>query len=229
MADPNEDTIDFQKLEKELSLAVDAHNKYWRENDAKFRAVEQRVETYEQFRDIVAASHLKPLEKGDKEGLGRPRQQPWNPYVNKNDKDVQNLESKTDQPLQIPGHLPKDGHEFMQQWKRLADNQQEKYNYILQFDADQLFSTIKHEISFGLLGEILKLFNMHFKEENCTDIFLILKQLSNTKRFSLSIDFLSKKEAQHRDELMAKLQTVLKCSDFDLKSLTKIYGKKSVE
>jgi hypothetical protein len=61
--------IDFRKLEKELALAVEADAKYQRENAAKFRAVEQRVGSYEEFKDIVAASHLKPLEKKDR--LGR--------------------------------------------------------------------------------------------------------------------------------------------------------------
>ena len=50
MADLKEDWIDFGRLEKELDEAVQKDARYWRENDAKFRAVEQRVETYEQFR-----------------------------------------------------------------------------------------------------------------------------------------------------------------------------------
>lgn len=60
--------IDFKKLEKEFNSAVEADAKYERENAAKFRAVEQRVGSYEEFKDIVAASHLKPLEKKDKIG-----------------------------------------------------------------------------------------------------------------------------------------------------------------
>lgn len=50
MADLKEDKIDFIKLERELENAIKADAKYWRENDAKLRAVEQRVESYEQFR-----------------------------------------------------------------------------------------------------------------------------------------------------------------------------------
>lgn len=66
----NEDEgIDFRKLEKELALAVEADEKYLRENDAKFRAVNQRVGSYEEFRDIVSAAHLQPLERKDITGL----------------------------------------------------------------------------------------------------------------------------------------------------------------
>lgn len=42
--------IDVDKLEKELVSALEADRRYSRENDAKFRAVNQRVATYEEFR-----------------------------------------------------------------------------------------------------------------------------------------------------------------------------------
>ena len=42
--------IDVGKVEKELVTALEADRKYSRENDAKFRAVNQRVATYEEFR-----------------------------------------------------------------------------------------------------------------------------------------------------------------------------------
>ena len=65
----DDEGIDFRKLEKELALAVEADEKYLRENDAKFRAVNQRVGSYEEFRDIVSTAHLKPLERKDITGL----------------------------------------------------------------------------------------------------------------------------------------------------------------
>ena len=50
MAHNDQDEINFTKLEKELSNALAADKKYWRENDAKIRAVEQRVGSYEEFK-----------------------------------------------------------------------------------------------------------------------------------------------------------------------------------
>ncbi len=44
------DRIDLGRLEKELVSAVEADRRYSRENDAKFRAVNQKVATYEEFR-----------------------------------------------------------------------------------------------------------------------------------------------------------------------------------
>ena len=50
MVSRKEDKVDFGKLEKELANAVDADQRYWRENDAKLRAVHQKVATYDEFR-----------------------------------------------------------------------------------------------------------------------------------------------------------------------------------
>lgn len=46
----DDDTMDFNKLEKELAMAVEQDQRYNRENDAKFRAVHQKVGSYEEFR-----------------------------------------------------------------------------------------------------------------------------------------------------------------------------------
>ena len=50
MVSRNDDAINFDKLEREVLNAVDADAKYQRENDAKFRAVNQKVATYDEFR-----------------------------------------------------------------------------------------------------------------------------------------------------------------------------------
>ena len=44
------ETIDVSRVERELVDALAADRKYARENDAKIRAVSQRVATYEEFR-----------------------------------------------------------------------------------------------------------------------------------------------------------------------------------
>ena len=50
MVSKHDDAVDFDKLEKELSDALDQEQRYWTENDAKFRAVDQKVATYDEFR-----------------------------------------------------------------------------------------------------------------------------------------------------------------------------------
>lgn len=48
--DEDDDTINYNALESELHAALEEDAKYWRENDAKFRAVEQGVATFDEFR-----------------------------------------------------------------------------------------------------------------------------------------------------------------------------------
>ena len=59
MVSRKEDAIDFDKLEAEVNAAVDADARYQRENDAKFRAVHQKVATYEEFRYVGTLPILK--------------------------------------------------------------------------------------------------------------------------------------------------------------------------
>lgn len=46
----DERDIDLGRLERELVSAIEADRRYSRENDAKFRAIHQKVATYEEFR-----------------------------------------------------------------------------------------------------------------------------------------------------------------------------------
>lgn len=46
------DIINFSCLEKEPQAALEADRKYQRENDAKFRALNQNVASYEEFRYV---------------------------------------------------------------------------------------------------------------------------------------------------------------------------------
>ncbi|XP_062293944.1 coiled-coil domain-containing protein 103 [Scomber scombrus] len=78
MASSQRDVIDFSALERELRTSVASEQKRQRENEAKLRAVSQRT-TYQEFRDLVLASHLTPLQRTRKDES--PRKQPWNPLV----------------------------------------------------------------------------------------------------------------------------------------------------
>lgn len=53
--------VDLKLLEATISSAVQHDERYQRENDAKFRAVAQKVQSYEEFEGIVKASHIKPI------------------------------------------------------------------------------------------------------------------------------------------------------------------------
>ena len=81
--------VNFDKLEKEFQKAVTAEEKYSRENAAKFRAIEQRAGTYEDFRQIVLASHLRPLDKGETL-QSVPIKNSWNLAADKNNPNQNN-------------------------------------------------------------------------------------------------------------------------------------------
>ena len=69
--------VNFRILEAAISSALKQDERYQRENDAKFRAVAQKVQTYEEFEAIVKASHIKPItEDVTNLSLGRSA---WNP------------------------------------------------------------------------------------------------------------------------------------------------------
>lgn len=52
----DDESLNFDKLEKELNVAVNADQRYWRENDAKFRALHQKVATYDEFKSVKQKS-----------------------------------------------------------------------------------------------------------------------------------------------------------------------------
>lgn len=211
MADPKEDKIDFGKLERELFNAVEADASYWRENDAKLRAMEQRVESYDQFRDMVAAAHIKPLDKKDKIGQGQ-RNQPWNPFSSSN---VSSSSASSTSPTSDGQRdsnkeakvVPKNGHEFTKEWrKQKKSGDGSCYSYLIELTGEKLIKIFKSEISFGLLGEIVTVLNDDALERDYGKITDILECLTRAGRFSLSLDFLSKVERQKLAELVAKLE-----------------------
>ncbi|XP_017893580.2 coiled-coil domain-containing protein 103 [Ceratina calcarata] len=63
--------INYKSLESELEETVKADELYKLRNDAKLRAMEQNVPTYEHFRQIVNAAHLKPVERRDAESKAK--------------------------------------------------------------------------------------------------------------------------------------------------------------
>eukprot|EP00039_Didymoeca_costata_P025437 m.13328 g.13328 ORF g.13328 m.13328 type:complete len:229 (-) comp4833_c0_seq1:73-759(-) len=58
-----EDGIDFKELEQVVNNQLAADAKYDREDAAKFRAVNQRVATYDEFENIVKGAHLSPMKE----------------------------------------------------------------------------------------------------------------------------------------------------------------------
>nr|XP_028557949.1 coiled-coil domain-containing protein 103 [Podarcis muralis]XP_028557950.1 coiled-coil domain-containing protein 103 [Podarcis muralis] len=192
--------IDFRALEKELEEAIAADEKYQRENEAKFRAVHQKVATYEEFRDIVLASHLKPLEKKDK--VGKKRNVLWNSHAVK-----ANLKQESEVHLsQELEQLPKTSAEFYRYWHRCMKNSQERYQLLLQLGSQNLGQIFQTDLAFGFLGEFLAVFSENICLKDRHSVLEILESFSGTKRFGLNVALMSEPEKKSCRQLFEKLQ-----------------------
>ncbi|XP_020653654.3 dynein axonemal assembly factor 19 isoform X1 [Pogona vitticeps] len=195
-----EDVIDFRALEKELEEAIASDEKYQRENAAKFRAVHQKVASYEEFRDIVRASHLKPLEKKDK--MKNKRSVLWNSCAVKSDC-VQQSEVQLPQELE---RFPENSSEFYRDWRRGMKSSQERYQFLLQLGSQNLGQIFQTDLAFGLLGEFLTVLTEGACTEDRDSILEILETFAGTKRFGLNVELLSEQEKRVCKGLFKKLQ-----------------------
>ncbi|KAM5135460.1 dynein axonemal assembly factor 19 [Mantella aurantiaca] len=194
--------LDFRELERELANAVAADEKYRRENDAKFRAIHQKVASYEEFRDIVLASNLKPLERKDK--IGGDRKQPWNPTATASGSSREAVCTV----LQEPSSEPRNAFEFTREWRRIDKNK--RYDFLLEIGAGKLSHIFHAEVCSALLGEMLQVLEENVRSIQWQEVTGILNSLAQAPRFDLNLIFLSKAEHRSCRELFGKLQLLAK-------------------
>ncbi|XP_049637176.1 coiled-coil domain-containing protein 103 [Suncus etruscus] len=195
--------IDFKALEKELQAALDADEKYKRENAAKFRAVEQRVSSYEEFRDIVLASHLKPLERKDK--IREKITAPWNCHCTQ-ERASQDESANISQ--EKPLFQPETSAEFYRDWRRYLQSGPERYQALLQLGGAKLGRLFQTDVGFGLLGELLVVMGDHVRRADQPRVLQILRSLADTGRFTLNLSLLSPAERQSCRGLFQKLRAM---------------------
>ncbi|NXA56023.1 CC103 protein, partial [Nothocercus julius] len=194
--------IDWGAVEQELRAAVAADEKYERENRAKLRAVRQRPASYEEFRDIVLASHLKPLERKDK--AAKKGNVLWNPCVTH----AKGEETSSVEIAQELHQLPGSSAEFYRDWRRCLKNGKEKYQLLLKLEGKALGRIFQADLGFGLLGEFLTVLAENVRHEDREAVVQILQSLSSTKRFGLNVDLLSEAEKESSRDLFRKLQSM---------------------
>ncbi|XP_019607754.2 dynein axonemal assembly factor 19 [Rhinolophus sinicus] len=197
------DIIDFKALEKELQAALTADEKYTRENAAKLRAVEQRVASYEEFRGIVLASHLKPLERKDK--IGGKRTVPWNCHTTQG---RTSLDETTDISQEKTLLQPETSAEFYRDWRRHLRSGPERYQALLQLGGPKLGRLFQTDVGFGLLGELLVVLADHVRLADRSLVLGILHSLAGTGRFTLNLSLMSQVERQSCRGLFQKLQAM---------------------
>ncbi|CAG5124650.1 unnamed protein product [Candidula unifasciata] len=240
-ASHDSDYLDFSKLEKEVQNAVVSEEKYWQENEAKIRAVEQRVPTYDDFREMVLAAHLKPLDKKDKLSSIEKFTQVWNPSAQKFPKSSQTKEQMIRTVLgeelseqnkseeKSVTKLPGSEKEFILHWRHHCKAQEDKKQFLFAVGAHKLAEIFRVEIAGDLLGEFLECLHC-FEVGEAGQVIEILETLTKSQRFSISLAFLSKKEKESGRLLFEELKACPSVSDFPLlvdklASLESVYNK----
>ncbi|XP_038836577.1 coiled-coil domain-containing protein 103 isoform X3 [Salvelinus namaycush] len=205
MMEDSPEVINFSALERELQSAVEADNKYQRENDAKFRALHQKVGTYEEFRDIVLASHLKPLDRKDK--AGAPRKQPWNALASTDKGQNQTSCDEIGLKPQLSEFQPRTASEFSRDWRRFgSEKPEDKYSLLLSLGGEGLRDIFRAEVGFGLLGEFLVFLSSGLQPGDEATVIGVLEGLSNTPRFGINMSLLSRAEREACGELFQNLK-----------------------
>jgi len=195
--------INFSKLEQQIDSAVSADKMYWVRNEAKIRAVTNKVATYEEFEDIVKASHLKPLEKGDRISDIKVFKQPWNINSGSGASSQTSSERSTEISYQSVATV----NQFDRIWKRQCKNSLERFNFLTELDCSKIHHIFQAEIALGLLGEFISAIHENYKSEKSETIANILYTLTKCGRFELSLQFLSEKEKNSLSEIMDLLST----------------------
>jgi len=207
----------LDQMESELSNMLAQDCKYWRENNAKFRAVAQNA-TYEQFEDIVKASHLKPLDKSDKSPNAKTKTSIWNSITSATSRkssceakpanSPEGMQALSVATITNGTQIPRNIDEFHQKWRSIEICDRIGFvQDVGQVAIAKIFST---EIPPELLADFLYTF-LTFGP-SLTDLVVVvqtLESLSQAKRFSLSVQFLSAVERQTAGQLVEKLRAGL--------------------
>ena len=209
--------ISKEQIENQVKKEILAEQKYWQQNSAKLRAVEQRVPTYEDFRQMVLASHLKPLDKGESFRDNLNRNNIWNSLAgsNSSDPNYEALLKKSNAELDKQKELlisikPKSSLEFIKTWRQIEDKHDEetKWQFLDNLGVDSIQLVFKTEINGEMLGKFLTLFDTKLTDlieneqtleepimKKCLDlVFGLLKCFTQCKRFSLNLMFLKENE-----------------------------------
>ncbi|NXH50311.1 CC103 protein, partial [Dicaeum eximium] len=152
------------------------------------------------FREIVLASHLKPLEKKDR--LGQRRNVLWNPCAAL-------AKAAPAHAVEIPQELhqlPRTAAEFHRDWRRCLKSGTEKYQFLLELGGEALGRIFQADVGFGLLGEFLTVLAGNIRPGDRAAILQILQSLAGTKRFGLNVALLSQAEKESSQDLFRKLQ-----------------------
>jgi len=189
--------INFDSLNQVVNRQLAEDAKYDRENDAKFRAVRQKVPTYEDFEAIVQGAHLQPM-KDDVAALEMKRSM-WDSTTNQSARSRAREQRRTMEKTTIvtkdsKEDIPKTVQKFLRGWRRACKTPKDKYSFVQRIGGERLGALFKYEVPEGLLGPIVEVLSKEFVPQDAAATCEILRCLQETGRFGLAIEFFSDAE-----------------------------------
>eukprot|EP00049_Salpingoeca_infusionum_P008380 m.136486 g.136486 ORF g.136486 m.136486 type:complete len:239 (-) comp13997_c1_seq4:137-853(-) len=169
--------VDFDRLERAMDAAGTHEDRYWRENDAKFRAVAQKVQSYEEFEDIVKAAHIKPMTE-DITQLQLKRTS-WLSSARTQERDRR----KGATSIQLPLPDITSDTAFELHWKA-KETPQEQYNLLTELGGKRIYHLFKPQLR--LFDEMVGVLDQCALLPDDTEVVCkLLKAFCRTKRFEL--------------------------------------------
>ena len=230
-----DDVIDFKRLDEAVSTAIESEARYWRENDAKFRAVNQKVATYEEFEGIVKGSHIKPMTE-DITALDLKRSS-WmdSGRARARDRKRDEMNGMLQEGGEANHHRsntstcggggdsgdapapPKTVQQFLRDWRNIKtkktllpkddDINTARLRYLDLLGAKGIASLFKAEIGHGLLGEFMLVLASTYVPERRKATAAYLEAFGDTGRFALTVEFMTDKERAAAETLLKHLAT----------------------
>ncbi|XP_078037398.1 dynein axonemal assembly factor 19 [Augochlora pura] len=203
--------IDYASLNVELEDALRSDELYKLQNDAKLRAVEQNVPTYDAFQQMVNAAHLRPLQRDDCSFKTQGRSL-WNPVAT-NDRSKSGNSRNSNVRIhneQLDAEIAKNGslftcEQFTRAWKKIEDREA-RFRYLVNFKDLFTEKIFPKGIPSPLFADFMDLcLEMISTADNVASIVEILSVLSKCDRFSLTTGFMGEKEKKSCGQLFERL------------------------
>ncbi|KZS14525.1 Coiled-coil domain-containing protein 103 [Daphnia magna] len=203
--------VSFAQLEKDLISALESDARSQVENDAKLKAISQRV-SYDEFRNIVYGAHLKPIASSSPSSCKSQKGRIWNniALTKKSHEPDSNDARKS---MLIPANnfglnqLPISA-QFLNSWQQ--SDTKSRLLILYKIGPTGLNNIFTIDMPTALLGEIFEALSCF--NNPITDVVAVIKlmeALTKIKRFNLIVHFLNASERAICQQLIHKLLSSL--------------------
>lgn len=189
--------VDLRRLERQFISAKSSDAKQREENSAKFRAIHQKVETYEEFCDIVAASHLKPY-----------NDQCMKTYQSTTRNKTLVSDKSTFPCLWEDGNKEKTCSEFVKIWRNLKDSKSKCRFLFNSVEKDNFKNLFLNDLPVIVFDESINLMLTMLSDENINYFACVLEAFSRSSRFHLCVKFLDNRTKKQLQDLLSQFECV---------------------